>query len=898
MRLLATLSLFTTLGLAQTKVTTVEGITEYRLNNGLQVLLFPDNSKAKVTVNICYLVGSRHEGSGETGMAHLLEHMLFKGTTHRGDIKVELADHGADFNANTSYDRTTYYETLTANDANLRYALEMEADRMVNSRVAKADLDTEFTVVRNEFEMRENSADNVLFERVMRAAYLWHSYGRSTIGNRADIEHVPIENLQVFYRKFYQPDNAVLILAGKFEPEKALASIQQIFGAIPKPTRKLTQPWTEEPVQDGEREVILRRVGENQSLILAYHIPSGSHPDNAAIQVLMGILSDAPSGRLYKALVESKKATGTGAFSLDLHDPTLAVIQARLRKEGSLEDVEKTTLSVIDGLSKEPPSKDEVDRARTRLVKNIELSMNNSEAVGLELSESASLGDWRLLFLDRDRIKAVTPADVARVAKQYFKASNRTLGRFLPDAKPDRSEIPATPDVAATLKDYKGQAAVEQGEVFDASPANIDARTIRVTLPNGMKLALLPKKTRGGTVTGVIRLHFGDEKSVFGKGTAASMAGAMLMRGTAKHTRQQLNDEIDKIKTRLSVTGSDTGAQASISTVRDNFLGALRLAAEVLREPSFPENEFEPIRQQAIGGAESGRSEPTAIAFNALSRHIAPYPKGDPRATPTIDERLADLKAVSLDDARKFYADFYAASNAELVVVGDFDAGEVEKLARELFGAWKSAKPYAEVLQSWKKVEGVDRTFETPDKKNAFFAAVTTMEMDQADPDYAPMILANSMMGGGLKSRLWLRIREKEGLSYQVQSGFGAGIAEKNAQFTAFAGFNPDKAAKVESAFKEEIARALKDGFPADEVDTAKKAFLEERQLGRAQDGNLAVVLARNLQRGWTMARDAELERKIGALTPEQINAAFRRRIDPATFSYFKAGDFKKAATP
>jgi zinc protease len=232
------------------------------------------------------------------------------------------------------------------------------------------------------------------------------------------------------------------------------------------------------------------------------------------------------------------------------------------------------------------------------------------------------------------------------------------------------------------------------------------------------------------------------------------------------------------------------------------------------------------------------------------------------------------------------------------VVVGDFDAAEVEKLARELFGAWKSPKPYAEVLQNWKQVETVNRTFETPDKKNAFFVAVTTMPMDQADPDYPPMILANSMMGGGLKSRLWLRIREKEGLSYQVQSGFGAGVLDKNAQFTALAGCNPDKVAKVESTFREEIARALEEGFPADEVETAKKAFLEERQLGRAQDGNLAAVLARNAQRGWTMARDAELERKIGALTPEQINAAFRRRISLAGISYFKAGDFRKAANP
>src|ERR1700752_3110781 len=230
-------------GLAQTaaptKVTSVEGITEYRLANGLKVLLFPDSSKPTVTVNVTYLVGSRYEGYGESGMAHLLEHMLFKGTATRPGIMPELSNHGAQFNGTTSYDRTNYFETLTSTDENLRWALEMEADRMVNSRVSRQDLDTEMTVVRNEFERGENNAGRVLEERVVSTAYLWHSYGRSAIGSRSDIEHVPIERLQAFYRNYYQPDNAVLIVAGKFDPDKTLALIKSSFGAIPKPTRKL-----------------------------------------------------------------------------------------------------------------------------------------------------------------------------------------------------------------------------------------------------------------------------------------------------------------------------------------------------------------------------------------------------------------------------------------------------------------------------------------------------------------------------------------------------------------------------------------------------------------------------------------------------------------------------------
>jgi len=229
---------------APTRVTSVEGITEYRLANGLQVLLFPDASKPTVTVNMTYMVGSRHEGAGESGMAHLLEHMLFKGTQRHNEIMGELQSRGADFNGTTSYDRTNYFETLQATDDNLRWALDLEADRMVNSRVSREDLDKEMTVVRNEFERGENSPSTVLYQRVMSTAYLWHSYGRSAIGARSDIENVPIPRLQAFYRNYYQPDNATLVVAGKFDPEKTLGWIQEFFGRVPKPTRQLIPTYT------------------------------------------------------------------------------------------------------------------------------------------------------------------------------------------------------------------------------------------------------------------------------------------------------------------------------------------------------------------------------------------------------------------------------------------------------------------------------------------------------------------------------------------------------------------------------------------------------------------------------------------------------------------------------
>ncbi len=202
---------------APVKTTSVEGITEYMLGNGMKVLLFPDPSKQTATVNITYLVGSRHEGYGETGMAHLLEHMVFKGSTKHTDIPKELSDHGARPNGTTWLDRTNYFETFASTDENLRWALDLESDRMVNSFIKKEELEKEFSVVRNEFESGENNPEGVLSERIQATAYLWHNYGNTTIGSREDIERVPIDNLLAFYRNYYQPDNAVLLVAGKFD---------------------------------------------------------------------------------------------------------------------------------------------------------------------------------------------------------------------------------------------------------------------------------------------------------------------------------------------------------------------------------------------------------------------------------------------------------------------------------------------------------------------------------------------------------------------------------------------------------------------------------------------------------------------------------------------------------
>src|SRR5215475_3090851 len=268
------------------KVASMGGITQYDFPNGLKVLLYPDSSQPKITVDVTYLVGSRHEGYGETGMAHLLEHMNFIETTNGRKVKDELVAHGANWNGTTSDDRTNYYETFTAGEDNLKWALSLETDRMVNVRFTKQILDTEMTVVRNEFERGENNPASILSERVASTAYLWHNYGKSVIGSKDDIEKVPVNRLEAFYKKFYQPDDAVLVITGRIDETKTLQMVADSMGKLPRPTRVLDQTYTVEPPQGGERFVTLRRVGEGQNVMVAFHAVSASHPGAPAIQVL------------------------------------------------------------------------------------------------------------------------------------------------------------------------------------------------------------------------------------------------------------------------------------------------------------------------------------------------------------------------------------------------------------------------------------------------------------------------------------------------------------------------------------------------------------------------------------------------------------------------------------
>lgn len=879
------------------QVTSVEGIVEYRLDNGMKVLLMPDRSRPTTTINVTYFVGSKHESYGETGMAHLLEHMLFYGTADHQDIKAEITERGGFANGTTWYDRTNYFQTLPAGEDNLEWAIRMEADRMVNSLIDGEDLASEMTVVRNEFEIGETNPIGVLMQRVMATAYLWHGYGRSTIGARSDIENVPVERLHDFYRRYYQPDNAMLVLSGNFETDRALELVGTHFGAIARPERsgdmKLWPTYTRDPVQDGERGVTVRRSGSFQAVMGAWHVPSALHADAAAVQVLAHVLGEAPSGRLHQALVVEELASQVGSFAMSLGEPSLLMTYAQVDRDGDLEAVRRVLLETIDALETNPPGEEEVRRAVNALKRNFELTLNDSNRVGIELSEWAAAGDWRLLFHFRDQLDSVTVDDVIRVADRYLTRDNRTIGQFIPDSEPERAEIPAAPDAQELLAGYQGREARSEGEAFDPSAVNIEQRLVRFELPNGAKVALLPKRTRGGRVEGRITMRLGTLDTVRGLGEVPGFTASMLMRGSEHHDRQAIRDRVSELESSLSI-GGGTLVSASLESKREHLMPLLDLTAEVLRSPSFEASEIDELRRQQLTSLDQSSDDPLSVASRALNRHTSPFPADHPSYTPSWKEARQRIEAIERSELLDFHQRFYGfGPGTTISFVGDFDPDELRTALENHFGDWSQRIAFERYERPYQEVESEAITLQLDDKANAGLLGSHAIRMRDDHPDYPALALAGHLIGGGfLSSRLSERIRDDEGLSYGVGGSFNADSIDERGSFFVYAMYAPQNRQRLVEVLFEELGRVIDAGFEAEEVERGKRGYLQQLELMRSDDSRLTSILGNNLYLGRDMYQQAEFERKVAALGPEEVTAAVREHLKPERISYVVAGDF------
>lgn len=880
-------------------VTQVEDIKEYKLANGLQVLLLPDASQSNLVVNIVYKVGSKHEGYGEKGMAHLLEHMLFKSTKNLGDIKKMLSDKGGSANGTTWYDRTNYYEVFPSTNENLAWALEMEADRMINATILQTDLDKEFSVVRNEFEIGENDPSGVLMERTINTAYLWHNYGLSTIGSKEDIERVKSPQLRRFYEKYYQPDNAVLVVAGKFDEQKALDYIEQYFAVIPKPTRVLDEILTVEPAQDGEKYVEVRRNGDSKHIQVLYHTASYADKDFAALEALEHILNNDPSGYLHQALVETQKVSSLWAFTPTVRDASFMLFNFDVPND---KDQTKTLADVKSELAKIGNiayTQADLDRAKTKILKDIESLQNNTIGTAINLTEIIGSGDYRLGFLYRDNIENLTLEDIKRVANKYFKDNNRTVGLFIPT----KDEIRVKPteflntDIDALVKGYKGKETSHDIRDFAPTIANLEQNYVSGQLSNGLKYGMIDKDLKGEKVTISINIPVGNQKDLLNKQYIGGFTASMLTAGTKTKSKQEIKDQLDQLKSSVSVRFNGQTIQIAVSSYRNTIKETLDILNDVLKNPIFPESELTKLKLEYITYLEGNLNDPQTVAFNKIGQLTSNEPKGSIYYSSTTQEDIEGFKAVTLNEIKDFYSKFFGANNGVATVLGIQDQAEVKGLLENVLGTWNNKIPFERAYPKFFATKQSKEIIQTPDKENAAAVGSLNFEMNKSNPDFAALTFADEVMGGGfMTARIPQRLREKEGISYGAGTSLNvpSNVKANNSSWMIYAFLNPTKRDDVERAITDEFAKLVANGITEEELKANKISWKSSRQTNLGNDQYLVSLSNLYLTFDIPFSDFDKLNAEIDKLTVKQVNAAIKKYLQPSKFTTIYVGDFSK----
>lgn len=873
------------------------GVSEYRCANGLQILLFPDQSQSTTSVNITYRVGSRHESPGEYGMAHLLEHLMFKGTPQHRDVPGAMRKRGITLNANTGNDRTHYVASFNADPATLQFVLDLEADRMVNSFVAQSDLATEMTVVRNEYENIENDAMTVLYKRVLGTAYDWHNYGHLPIGPKSDIEQAPIRRLQAFYKRFYRPDNATLLIGGHFDPDATLRWIGASFGRLRAPAGGIPHPHTQEPPQDGERSVAVRRVGGRPALLAHYHVPALMHPDSAALLVLSQMLAQRPGGLLHQGLVDTRLAVEVSVSGLGGVDAAGLRVAAALPPDADVPHVEKQLLDLVENRDVRTWGANEWTRARDSVTAYYESLMTHPEAVIQELSDMVP-SDWRMLFQLMDDVPKVTLDDLERVRQAYLRPANRTLGRYLPSPAPQRVEMPQAPAPEQRFATLNAPSEGETGERLALSADRLASRTVVTRLPSGIQLTTLQKRTRGHAVHLMMRLRWGSRDET-ARQRVGPLIGLLAVEGTTSHTQQQLQDRLSALKAQLRLTSGDQGATLVLATDADHLLEALALAADLMRRPSLPQEAFDRWRETAVADLEASRSDLGVLQQMAVREHYnraRGVSAGDPDYLPSVDEQIADVRRTSLDAVRRFHADHWSANLAQVSAVGALPDG-LPAAIEGLFGDWKKPAAPRFVRNEPAAMSVPPARFEAVahDKTGAALFMHQPVSLNSEDADALPLLLAAHVLGSGSTEggRLPARVREQAGLSYTIGAALHLPRFGRDASLSITGTFAPQNRDQVMALVADELQRMANHGITNDELTQAKQSMLSAFARTWSDDAALADELLRQSEQMEDWRDVARREAALNAVTVEQVHAAWRKHIRSDGFVIATVGDFK-----
>lgn len=858
------------------------------LPNGLKVLTKEVHSAPVVSFQVWYRVGSRNEHTGITGVSHLLEHMLFKGTKRYqvGEIARTLSVNGARFNAATYLDWTYYWETLSSD--RLELAMQIESDRMVNSLIDPGQFKSEMTVVRSELEGGENNPQELLRRAVWASAFEVHPYHWPVIGWRVEVENVPRDAIYGYYKQHYAPNNAVVIIVGDFDTDRALAMVRHYFGATP---RIPTPPpvYSQEPPQHGEHRVVVNRAGNLSHLKIGYHIPEGKHPDFYPLDVLSQVLSGGRSARFYQTLVETQLAVAASGGDPTLRDPSLFVVSATPRPGVALADLEKAALAQIERLKNEDVSDEELRRAKNQIEADFIYQQDSVTDQAERLGYNEMAVGWRYLETYLDRIRAVTAADLRRVARQYFIETNRTVGWFVPTAGPGSPG--ASPVGEAAARAEPAPPGARPIPLPKPTPALKRAtRVTRTVLDNGMVVIVSENKSNP-----TVALHGNMATAGSGRDPAdrpglAGMTAGMLSRGTERRSSLEIARELETVGASTSFSTDDDALNFGGGALSKDLDRLLDVFSDELRHPTFPAAELDKLRQQSLAGLEQELENPGARARRAFLRAV--YPPGHPYRPETVEEAQASLKAMTRDELAAFYRRHYGPDTAILVITGDVTNDQALAAVRRHFGDWARNPDAPRQLPPNPPLQErpVREVIAMPDKSEVEVYYGFAGQLTRKDPDFYAAQVMNTVLGGGsgLVSRLARRVRDQEGLVYGIYSYFDSGKVA--GPFTIELGTNPGNVNRALTSLQRQVAQMHDQGITDRERAEAVAYITGFFPVRLESNAGVAGILLVAEYYGLGMDYIQKYPSYYEAVTTSQVNEAARKHLHPERAAVVIAG--------
>jgi zinc protease len=861
-------------------------VCEEILPNGLRVLVLERRAAPVVVTDLFYRVGSVHEEKGRTGLAHFLEHMMFKGTARlaKGEIDAVTLVHGGRNNAETWEDFTHYWFQFPAD--RWEKALEIEADRMAGLRIDPKEFEAEKKVVLEELRQGRDAPFGRLTDTALSAAYTAHPYRNPVIGYEPEIERLTAEDMTAFYKRHYRPENAVLVIVGDVKADAALAAARRHFAKVPGGNASDPPAEPAEPPQKSPRRFTMEQDSPVVRGMFLWHTVAEGHRDAAALELLAWVLGTGRSARLVGALQEDEDWTGEveihhdarrygGQMILTVTAPAgykTADLEAAVRKE--LRQVVRRGLERV-----------ELERARAGILADFQFAQEDPAALALGLGRAAVMGRWQGWAESRKALAAVTAADLKRVAKTYLTDDRLTVGFSLP-AKNAAAAAPvggASRSIARPggKGDHRAaDPAPIKGEIPSGFPTLSDPPPERFVLPNGLTVILQRRAVP------VIALRAYVDAGVMreAKPGVAYLTGSLLDCGTRNRTAADIADEVENVGASLSV-----GSDGLALKVRPQDLGmAVDLAADLLMNSDFPEKELDYVRDAAASEVEDEAEDAEALAYARVTARI--YGESHPLAR-NPRGTAEGLAKVSRRDVREHHRRWYVPGNTVIAVAGDFDPAAVRRRIEAAFGGWKGRKPAPPEHPAPMRADRGGRE-EIPKAREQVQIYFGHLGVRRSDPDWHALQVMDHVLGAGpgMTHRLARVLRDEKGLAYTVEASIADSAGVEPGVFLGYLAVKPANRREAVEGVLAEVRRAAAGDITAEEVRRAKAYLTGAWVFDHLTCEQVADRLVEIERFGLGLDHPERYVRAVDAVTVEQVRKAAARHLSVEALHVVQVG--------